>query len=75
MKKKIAFVNKALWYGGIETSLITLLDRITFRVSVTGSSSCLPVHDTIQESKGRVAAASSDNLKILFINTIMQIKV
>ena len=30
MKKKIAFVNKALWYGGIETSLITLLDRMDY---------------------------------------------
>lgn len=30
MKKKIVFINKALWYGGIETSLLTLLDRINY---------------------------------------------
>lgn len=30
MKKKILFINEALWYGGIETALVNLLNRIDY---------------------------------------------
>ncbi len=48
MKKKIIFIHNALWIGGIETALVSILNRIDYdRYDVT----CLITSDNQQMSK------------------------
>ena len=64
MKKKVIFVTKALWIGGIETALINLLNHIDYKkyeVTLLTLHGVLELRDNIN-SKCRVLSADREKI-------------